>query len=452
MTKNLQRFKAHLVGAFRARAKRPLDRFVAERSVRIAPVRELAFPFQQFEVDFSNPLYGISHRETAGIYSLEDLFIHRDSGLALLAPDETFWPIGVAESGLEDYQLLALQYGKKYRPLVGFNRQQAADFVLNRPAFLFNVFKRKTNYYHFIVDNALRLVTFLEQYDAPVTVLASPGLSGYMREFFELLGYVYGCSLTDIPTSASHLRVRSPLLFMDDVVRRFDNSGFNFDWVRARLANEPAANRENLSLDHLKPIRQGYLVPKFWRLDKAGRHRIRSWWLEKAGRNRIRNNYLPILPSRTAVDCFTRFIERLEEAGHLKAQSSKGVFISRYKDSTRGRNVANEEALLAAVPEVIPTDFGILPLVEQIAIARGTKVLVGMHGAGLTNALFMREGAGVIEIVPAGQSLPASNLFENLCALRRLKYRRIFASPLDAARQAKVDVGEVTAAIEEVVR
>ena len=108
--------------------------------------------------------------------------------------------------------------------------------------------------------------------------------------------------------------------------------------------------------------------------------------------------------------------------------------------------------MLAAIPEVISTDVGTLPLVEQISIARGTKVLLGMHGAGLTNALFMREGAGVIEIVPAGQSLPASNLFENLCALRRLNYRRIFASPLDAVSQANVDVGEVIAAIEEVVQ
>lgn len=46
-------------------------------------------------------------------------------------------------------------------------------------------------------------------------------------------------------------------------------------------------------------------------------------------------------------------------------------------------------------------DFAGLPFREQIEIARDTDVLVGMHGAGLTHAMFMEEGRGaLVEVQP----------------------------------------------------
>lgn len=46
-------------------------------------------------------------------------------------------------------------------------------------------------------------------------------------------------------------------------------------------------------------------------------------------------------------------------------------------------------------------DFGSISLREQIDVARKTDILVGVHGAGLTHSLFMKEGRGaVVEIFP----------------------------------------------------
>jgi protein O-GlcNAc transferase len=46
-------------------------------------------------------------------------------------------------------------------------------------------------------------------------------------------------------------------------------------------------------------------------------------------------------------------------------------------------------------------DFAALTLQEQIQVSRDSDVLVGMHGAGLTQAIFMEEGRGaVVEIQP----------------------------------------------------
>lgn len=46
-------------------------------------------------------------------------------------------------------------------------------------------------------------------------------------------------------------------------------------------------------------------------------------------------------------------------------------------------------------------DFASMPFQEQIKIARDTDVMVGMHGAGLTQTMFMEEGRGaLVEIQP----------------------------------------------------
>lgn len=46
-------------------------------------------------------------------------------------------------------------------------------------------------------------------------------------------------------------------------------------------------------------------------------------------------------------------------------------------------------------------DFAGVPFREQVAAARDTDVLVGMHGAGLTHAMFMEEGRGaLVEVQP----------------------------------------------------
>ena len=43
-----------------------------------------------------------------------------------------------------------------------------------------------------------------------------------------------------------------------------------------------------------------------------------------------------------------------------------------------------------------------MTLYEQVAALRATTVLVGVHGSGLNNALYLRPGAAVLQIVPFG--------------------------------------------------
>jgi protein O-GlcNAc transferase len=90
------------------------------------------------------------------------------------------------------------------------------------------------------------------------------------------------------------------------------------------------------------------------------------------------------------------------------------------------RKLLQDEALLDAIRsnyprvEVKSVDMGSLSLPEQLRTIQETDLLLGVHGAGLTHMMFMREGAGaVVEIQPEGLSHKG---FRNLAAMTGQKY------------------------------
>ena len=64
------------------------------------------------------------------------------------------------------------------------------------------------------------------------------------------------------------------------------------------------------------------------------------------------------------------------------------------------RRILNEPELLqraaAAYPDcqIVPTDFGSLTLMEQMAAVRRARLLFGMHGAGFINLLWSTRATG----------------------------------------------------------
>ncbi|RYP31567.1 hypothetical protein DL767_005676 [Monosporascus sp. MG133] len=98
------------------------------------------------------------------------------------------------------------------------------------------------------------------------------------------------------------------------------------------------------------------------------------------------------------------------------------------------RRLQNQRFLLAELQRRNPrinvrmVDFAAIPFSEQLRVARETDVLVGTHGAGLTQSLFMRRGAGaVVEIQPEGLDY---NGFRNVAGMLSLGYYRVHASTI----------------------
>ena len=73
----------------------------------------------------------------------------------------------------------------------------------------------------------------------------------------------------------------------------------------------------------------------------------------------------------------------------------------------RGSDPEREAAVLRALPlntshgpplVASLVDFAALDIAAQLATARATAVLVGVHGAGLANVLWARPGCHVVEV------------------------------------------------------
>lgn len=100
------------------------------------------------------------------------------------------------------------------------------------------------------------------------------------------------------------------------------------------------------------------------------------------------------------------------------AQAVRRVFV----DRRRSRRIANATALAATLDHlgfarVFPED---LPLREQIALFRGADIVLGQHGAGLTNIMHCRPETLVIEIMPEGTVRTCYPLLSRLFGLRHV--------------------------------
>lgn len=103
--------------------------------------------------------------------------------------------------------------------------------------------------------------------------------------------------------------------------------------------------------------------------------------------------------------------------------SSNRIYISRQTASKR--RVINFDALKPILEEfeiaiVDPSDYTIF---EQIHLFSKVKLLIGPHGAGLVNMLFMKEGQTAIEL---RNSYPdGNNIYERLAKLKCLNYKAL---------------------------
>jgi hypothetical protein len=89
---------------------------------------------------------------------------------------------------------------------------------------------------------------------------------------------------------------------------------------------------------------------------------------------------------------------------------------------SRRRLIINEEDLIQGLQELIPhsevsiTKFDSLSFHEQLQVTRRSHVLVGMHGAGFANALWLSAKSSIIELFPYRYYKPTCvNKFPRLC-------------------------------------
>lgn len=120
---------------------------------------------------------------------------------------------------------------------------------------------------------------------------------------------------------------------------------------------------------------------------------------------------------------FRRFTAGLDQTATPQAR----VFISRRR---RGKRIlANDNAVFAALEPLgfRRYDLETLPAAEQIRLFFNAEIVVGPHGAGMTNLVFCRPGTKVVEI---NTPYRTTSCFYDIAHYRRLDYRLHVARPV----------------------
>jgi len=137
------------------------------------------------------------------------------------------------------------------------------------------------------------------------------------------------------------------------------------------------------------------------------------------------------------------------------SSGSRRIYVTRKRTSRR--KVANEVEVSAALVrrgfDVI--DFEGLSLAEQVRISAQANIFVSIHGAGLTNTMFMAPGSTVVELYPevGGRPRPTplsrvygpSICYRRLAAVMNHQYNILFC----ATESSIVDEADITVDIKQ---
>jgi len=114
---------------------------------------------------------------------------------------------------------------------------------------------------------------------------------------------------------------------------------------------------------------------------------------------------------------------------------SEVIYVSRLKSSRSFSNELELVELLRGTPGVKVLESESLSFLEQISLFSNARLIIGPHGAGLTNQIWMRKGGKVVELVDLDYSNP---VFEILASQLGHAHQTIFLAKSDG--QSLVDI------------
>jgi hypothetical protein len=413
------------------------DRIAQTRKLnqlQIRPIRDQGFPTVVFPVQYITG-NKTKFSDRVGLYSLRDVYLHRYSGLCLVLGHPSDRSIGIRESGMDDYTELFLR-SHIVKKINQVDRAACDVESFPLPAYVFNVFQKKSNYWHFLVDNLSRLIFLLFSIQTPIVVLHFCTREGFIGQYFDLLEKAFDCTFHPIqPTGSGHIHIKSSVLFLEETFRRNNCSASFYHQNLSRLSDDHqltllSLDRSDLYETH-KTNRHGLTRRFDHMLDKSSRHR-------KSGAT-YKNTAPWHSHSETSIQSVFKFGELIVRDHNAISNQQTHLLICRDPLTSGKRFLKTQNEILAAFPSILPIDFASKSVEEQIILSYNCGILVGVIGAGLSNAIFMKPKSLVIEIAPLGYSIPATTFVEDLCANRNLIYERIYSTPIDHDLSTSLD-------------
>lgn len=168
-------------------------------------------------------------------------------------------------------------------------------------------------------------------------------------------------------------------------------SRFAKDTWRA-LYRKLAPDAPVVSLESLGRFSAGQLFIPYNNCSYAGETKIRQAWYAWYHTSRA---------TAFAIDCMRHLF--LDDSDSATARSGKKVYIAR-----KTRTLQNEDEIRQLLTElgfevVVLEELGVR---EQADLFHSADTIVGMHGAGLTNLAFCREGTSIVELADPDDVAP----------------------------------------------
>jgi hypothetical protein len=116
------------------------------------------------------------------------------------------------------------------------------------------------------------------------------------------------------------------------------------------------------------------------------------------------------------------------------------------------RTISNLSEVRAALSEEFVTDFldgSVTSPEEAFLKCQGARLILGQHGAGLSNVVFARPGAAMTEVIwPALRSRAQVDIYGNLCDALGVRWSR---PALQADPQSAIDPDSVVREVKEML-
>ena len=427
----MSRLRRFFYNTYRALRKRGLDGYARKHKLsclHFGVLRDQHHPMLVTKVEYLKDNQTL-FSDTVRLYQFQDVFLHRKTGLCLIRGHVSDWPIALRESGLDDYGRLFVR-SRSIRNINTIDQSTSVTLASELPLFIFNLFQNKSNYWHFLIDSLSRLTLLLATVKTPIQVVHFCDRSGFIDQYFAVLEDLFECTFLQLSRRGSeHIWIRSSVLFLEDTFQRTYDSVDYYTSLLTLLEKDPQLSALSLNPEDFRETHKTSMACKTqlfdWMLDKS--------FVNTKTKTIYKSGGVWFKHSKTALDSVFSVGERLAASQDDENSIRPGFILSVRNASLKKRTLSNVEQLLRIFPQVRALDFSQMSVKDQILSCYHCQILIGVLGAGLANAIFMRPGTMVVEIFPLGYTLPPASFVEDLCASRGIIFKRIFSSALDSS-------------------
>jgi len=359
--------------------------------LNIISIKAFANIIKIYKVSYRSKILNHNFNDSIKIYKTKDILINKNFNCIFknnVVTGKNKNPL-ILESVHNQFYFNALEKLNIYELIF---RKKPKLINIKKDVFYFEISENKPNYYHFIVDNFIGLVFFLENYKKDFVILYNGSVANYINKYLELISLIYKKKIIKINADENIVNVKNNFIFADKL-------------------NYAKMNTQTVPVDksNYTPYYALYKFPhKFKKKDGTF----------------IYNHAVDFLSSKNTFDSVDDFIKKLFDRKIIKKKKKENYYIKRLTgNGYKKRSIFEEEKLIKFLKErnFKTISFENMPVIKQIEIMVNSKTVVSIYGSNTTNFIYKSKKEKIIEIYPYKRYFKADH-FKHIFEQRNLNF------------------------------